>query len=72
MFHYRWSLLSQVLVVLLFSGMLKLNYAESRSIDNLSIHLDHIVKGSLQPRVIIGLVLGAGLAVLLNLSIVLL
>jgi Na+/H+-dicarboxylate symporter len=37
-----------------------------RPLNNLSIHLDHLVKGRLWLKVIIGLVLGAGLGVLLN------
>ncbi len=39
---------------------------EIRSLNKLSIHLDHLVKGRLWLKVIIGLILGAGLGVLLN------
>ena len=37
-----------------------------RPLNDLSIHLDRLVKGRLWLKVIIGLVLGAGLGVLLN------
>lgn len=39
---------------------------ESRPLKNLSVHLENLVKGRLWLQVIIGLVLGAGLGVLLN------
>ena len=39
---------------------------EFRSLNNLSVHLDHLIKGRLWLKVIIGLVLGAGMGVLLN------
>jgi len=39
---------------------------EFRPLNNLSIHLDRLIKGRLWIKVIIGLVLGAGLGVLLN------
>jgi Na+/H+-dicarboxylate symporter len=39
---------------------------EFRPLNNLSVHLDRLIKGRLWLKVIIGLVLGAGLGVLLN------
>ncbi len=42
---------------------------EFRSLNRLSVHLDHLVKGRLWLKVIIGLVLGAGIGVLLNPSL---
>lgn len=39
---------------------------ESRPLNKLSIHLNHLIKGRLWLKVIIGLVLGAGLGILLN------
>ncbi len=39
---------------------------EFRSLNKLSVHLDHLVNGRLWLKVIIGLVLGAGMGVLLN------
>jgi Na+/H+-dicarboxylate symporter len=39
---------------------------EFRPLNNLSVHLDHLIKGRLWIKVIIGLVLGAGLGVILN------
>lgn len=45
---------------------------EFRSLNKLSVHLDHLIKGRLWLKVIIGLVLGAGLGVLLNPSMELL
>ena len=39
---------------------------EIRPLNNLSVHLDRLIKGRLWLKVIIGLVLGAGLGVLLN------
>lgn len=39
---------------------------EFRSLNQLSVHLDHLVKGRLWLKVLIGLVLGAGIGVLLN------
>ncbi|WP_299439139.1 dicarboxylate/amino acid:cation symporter [uncultured Aquimarina sp.] len=39
---------------------------EFRSLNNLSVHLDRLIKGRLWFKVVIGLVLGAGLGVLLN------
>ena len=39
---------------------------EFRPLNNLSIHLDRLVKGRLWLKVIIGLVLGAGLGIILN------
>ncbi|WP_033960362.1 dicarboxylate/amino acid:cation symporter [Psychroserpens jangbogonensis] len=39
---------------------------EFRSLNNLSIHLDHLIKGRLWLKVIIGLLLGAAVGVLLN------
>ena len=39
---------------------------EFRPLNNLSVHLDHLIKGRLWLKVIIGLILGAGLGVLLN------
>ncbi len=37
-----------------------------RPLNNLSVHLDHLIKGRLWLKVILGLLLGAGLGVLLN------
>jgi len=42
---------------------------EFRSLNTLSVHLDHLIKGRLWLKVIIGLVLGAGIGVLLNPSL---
>lgn len=42
---------------------------EFRSLNNLSIHLDRLIKGRLWLKVIIGLLLGAGIGVLFNPSI---
>lgn len=42
---------------------------EFRPLNSLSVHLDHLIKGRLWLKVIIGLVLGAGIGVLLNPSI---
>ena len=42
---------------------------EFRPLNNLSVHLDRLIKGRLWLKVIIGLVLGAGIGVLLNPSI---
>ncbi|QJP34739.1 dicarboxylate/amino acid:cation symporter [Nonlabens sp. Ci31] len=39
---------------------------EFRSLNNLSVHLDQLIKGRLWLKVIIGLLLGAGIGVLLN------
>jgi len=39
---------------------------EFRPLNNLSVHLDRLIKGRLWLKVIIGLVLGAGLGILLN------
>ncbi len=39
---------------------------EFRPLNNLSVHLDRLIKGRLWLKVIIGLILGAGLGVLLN------
>lgn len=39
---------------------------EIRPLNNLSIHLDHLIKGRLWLKVIIGLILGAGLGILIN------
>ena len=39
---------------------------EFRPLNNLSVHLDHLIKGRLWLKVIIGLALGAGVGVLLN------
>ncbi|MGI9551021.1 MAG: dicarboxylate/amino acid:cation symporter [Aurantibacter sp.] len=39
---------------------------EIRPLNNLSVHLDHLIKGRLWLKVIIGLILGAGVGVLLN------
>ena len=39
---------------------------EFRPLNNLSVHLDRLIKSRLWLKVIIGLVLGAGLGVLLN------
>lgn len=39
---------------------------EFKSLNRLSIHLDHLIKGRLWLKVIIGLLLGAGIGVLLN------
>ena len=39
---------------------------EFRPLNNLSVHLDSLIKGRLWLKVIIGLVLGAGLGVVLN------
>ncbi|WP_289644999.1 dicarboxylate/amino acid:cation symporter [Maribacter aestuarii] len=40
-----------------------------RPLNNLSVHLDHLIKGRLWLKVIIGLVVGAGIGVLLNPSV---
>lgn len=37
-----------------------------RSLNNLSVYLDHLIKGRLWLKVIVGLVLGAGVGVLIN------
>ncbi|MBQ0787796.1 MAG: dicarboxylate/amino acid:cation symporter [Oceanihabitans sp.] len=39
---------------------------EFKSLNRLSVHLDHLIKGRLWLKVIIGLLLGAGIGVLLN------
>lgn len=39
---------------------------EFKSLNRLSVHLDHLIKGRLWLKVIIGIVLGAGLGILLN------
>lgn len=39
---------------------------EIRSLNNLSVHLDRLIKGRLWLKVIIGLILGAGLGILIN------
>lgn len=39
---------------------------EFRSLNNLAVHLDRLIKGQLWFKVIIGIILGAGLGVLLN------
>ena len=39
---------------------------EIRPLNNLSVHLEHLIKGRLWLKVIIGLILGVGLGVLLN------
>ncbi|RAJ15357.1 dicarboxylate/amino acid:cation symporter [Arenibacter echinorum] len=39
---------------------------EIRPLNNLSVHLDHLIKGRLWLKVIIGLILGAGLGILIN------
>jgi len=39
---------------------------EIRPLNNLSVHLEHLIKGRLWLKVIIGLILGAGLGLLLN------
>ncbi len=39
---------------------------EFRPLNKLSVHLDHLIKGRLWLKVIIGLILGAGLGILLN------
>lgn len=39
---------------------------EFRPLNNLSVHLDHLIKSRLWIKVIIGLVLGVGVGILLN------
>ena len=39
---------------------------EIRPLNNLSVHLDRLIKGRLWLKVIIGLILGAGLGILIN------
>jgi Na+/H+-dicarboxylate symporter len=39
---------------------------EIRSLNNLSVHLDRLIKGRLWLKVIIGLILGAGLGIIIN------
>jgi Na+/H+-dicarboxylate symporter len=53
-------------ILILLSNKKNKNMIEFRSLNNLSVHLDQLIKGRLWLQVIIGLLLGAGIGVLLN------
>jgi len=52
--------------LILLSNIKNKYMIEFRSLNNLSVHLDQLIKGRLWLKVIIGLLLGAGIGVLLN------
>lgn len=52
--------------MILLSNIKNKYMIEFRSLNNLSVHLDQLIKGRLWLKVIIGLLLGAGIGVLLN------